>query len=142
MHEIHNRMPVMLEKCTWDQWLNPGLEDVGELQSLLKPAKKGTLEHYPVSTEVGKVSNNGHTCWNRTASRAMEGTVISNSRINHHDPLPKGTEIGRPGFAIARRLHGGMMSYAPIGYRAASSPVTQRVRGGDSNHKPTVPHDG
>ncbi len=24
MHEIHNRMPVILEKSTWDQWVNPG----------------------------------------------------------------------------------------------------------------------
>jgi putative SOS response-associated peptidase YedK len=59
MHEIHNRMPVILEKSAWDQWVNPGVEDLDELQSLLKPAKKGTLEHYPVSKDVGKVTNNG-----------------------------------------------------------------------------------
>ena len=29
------------------------------MQGLLKPAKKGTLEHYPVSKDVGKVTNNG-----------------------------------------------------------------------------------
>jgi putative SOS response-associated peptidase YedK len=52
-------MPVILEKSTWDQWVNPGLEDLDELQSLLKPAKKGTLEHYPVSKDVGKVGNDG-----------------------------------------------------------------------------------
>jgi putative SOS response-associated peptidase YedK len=59
MHEIHNRMLVILEKSAWDQWLNPGLEDLDELKGLLRPAKKGTLEHYPVSKEVGKVSNDG-----------------------------------------------------------------------------------
>jgi putative SOS response-associated peptidase YedK len=59
MHEIHNRMPVILEKSTWDQWPNPGLVDLDELQGLLKPAKKGTLGHYPVSEEAGKVSNEG-----------------------------------------------------------------------------------
>ena len=58
MHEIRNRMPVILEKSTWEQWLNPGLEDLDELKGLLRPAKKGTLEHYPVSNDVGKVSNN------------------------------------------------------------------------------------
>ena len=26
---------------------------------MLQPAKKGTLEHYPVSKEVGKVDNDG-----------------------------------------------------------------------------------
>ena len=41
------------------KWLNPGLENLDELQGLLKPAKKGTLEHYPVSKDVGKVTNNG-----------------------------------------------------------------------------------
>jgi putative SOS response-associated peptidase YedK len=29
------------------------------LQKLLKPANKGMLEHYPVSRDVGKVTNNG-----------------------------------------------------------------------------------
>ncbi len=52
-------MPVILEKSTWDQWVNPGLENLDELQSLLRPAKKGTLEQYPVSKDVGKVTNNG-----------------------------------------------------------------------------------
>jgi putative SOS response-associated peptidase YedK len=60
MHEIHNRMPVILEKSTWDQWVNQaGTKDLDELQDLLKPAKKGMLEHYPVSKDVGKVTNNG-----------------------------------------------------------------------------------
>ena len=38
--------------------MNPGLEDLDELKGLLRPAKKGTLEHYPVSNDVRKVSNN------------------------------------------------------------------------------------
>jgi putative SOS response-associated peptidase YedK len=38
---------------------NSLLENVEDLKSLLRPAKKGTLEHYPVSKDVGKVSNNG-----------------------------------------------------------------------------------
>lgn len=41
------------------KWLNPGLENLDELQGLLKRAKKGTLEHYPVSGNVGKVTNDG-----------------------------------------------------------------------------------
>ena len=39
--------------------MNPGTEDLDELQGLLKPAKKGTLEHYPVSKDAGNVTNNG-----------------------------------------------------------------------------------
>ena len=52
-------MPVILEKSTWDQWVNPGLENLEELHSLLRPAKWCTPEHYPVSMDVGKVTNNG-----------------------------------------------------------------------------------
>jgi hypothetical protein len=39
--------------------LNPGSENLDELQELLKPAKKGMLVHYPVSNDVGKVTNRG-----------------------------------------------------------------------------------
>jgi putative SOS response-associated peptidase YedK len=59
MHEIHNRMPVILEKDAWDLWLDPGLGDLEELKGLVKPAKKGTLEHYQVGKDVGNVANNG-----------------------------------------------------------------------------------
>ena len=41
------------------KWPSPGLENLDELQGLLKPAKKGMLEHYPVSKDVGKVTNDG-----------------------------------------------------------------------------------
>jgi putative SOS response-associated peptidase YedK len=41
MHEIHNRMPVILDKSTWVRWANPRLEDLDELQSVFKPAWKG-----------------------------------------------------------------------------------------------------
>ncbi|MGP0032902.1 MAG: SOS response-associated peptidase [Acidimicrobiales bacterium] len=57
MHDIHNRMPVILEKDSWDEWLNPGLDDPDELLGLLRPSPAGTLQHYPVSKDVGKVDN-------------------------------------------------------------------------------------
>jgi putative SOS response-associated peptidase YedK len=41
------------------KWLNPGLENLEEMQGLLRPAKKGTLEHDPISRDVGKVTNDG-----------------------------------------------------------------------------------
>ena len=40
--------------------LTPGnKENVEELKILLRPAKKVTPGHYPVSKDVGKVSNDG-----------------------------------------------------------------------------------
>ncbi|WP_107772322.1 SOS response-associated peptidase [Nocardioides sediminis] len=53
---IHDRMPLMVERDRWSQWLDPRVG--GEL-SLLVPAAPGRLEAYPVSTAVGNVRNNG-----------------------------------------------------------------------------------
>lgn len=53
---IHDRMPLMVERDRWSQWLDPRVG--GEL-SLLVPAAPGRLEAFPVSTAVGNVRNNG-----------------------------------------------------------------------------------
>ncbi|KRF30345.1 SOS response-associated peptidase [Nocardioides sp. Soil805] len=53
---IHDRMPLMVERDRWSQWLDPRVG--GEL-SLLVPAAPGSLEAYPVSKAVGNVRNNG-----------------------------------------------------------------------------------
>jgi putative SOS response-associated peptidase YedK len=53
---IHDRMPLMVERDRWSQWLDP--RTGGEL-SLLVPAAPGSLEAYPVSPAVGNVRNNG-----------------------------------------------------------------------------------
>jgi putative SOS response-associated peptidase YedK len=53
---IHDRMPLMVERERWDQWLDPTRP--GDLE-LLTPAAPGRLEAYPVSTLVSNVRNNG-----------------------------------------------------------------------------------
>ncbi|MEU6138466.1 SOS response-associated peptidase [Nocardioides sp. NPDC047086] len=53
---IHDRMPLMVERERWDQWLDPTRP--GDLD-LLTPAAPGRLEAYPVSTLVSNVRNNG-----------------------------------------------------------------------------------
>ena len=58
MHEIHDRMPVILETDMWDRWLDPALDDRNRLEAMLRPPPAGTLEHYPVSRDVGNVRNN------------------------------------------------------------------------------------
>src|SRR3954454_24735003 len=53
---IHDRMPLMVERDRWGEWLDPRIGgDVG----LLVPAAPGRLESYPVSTLVSNVRNNG-----------------------------------------------------------------------------------
>ena len=53
---IHDRMPLMVSRDRWAEWLDPTRPgDTG----LLVPAAPGSLEAYPVATLVNNVRNNG-----------------------------------------------------------------------------------
>jgi putative SOS response-associated peptidase YedK len=56
---IHDRMPLLVERERWPEWLDPRLSDPDRLTGLLVPAAPGRLEAYPVSTLVNDVKNNG-----------------------------------------------------------------------------------
>lgn len=53
---IHERMPLMVERDRWAEWLDPGRP--GSLD-LLVPAAPGRLKAYPVGNQVSNVRNNG-----------------------------------------------------------------------------------
>jgi putative SOS response-associated peptidase YedK len=55
---IHDRMPVVLDEGYWDTWLDPAVDDAGELESMLVPAPDDWFEIYPVSTRVNTPDNN------------------------------------------------------------------------------------
>jgi putative SOS response-associated peptidase YedK len=54
---IHNRQPVVLERVSWQEWLDTENQDQEELESLLVPTVEGTLVRHPVSKDVGNVRN-------------------------------------------------------------------------------------
>jgi len=56
---IHDRMPLMLPRASYDAWLDPAPRDTADLLDLLEPAAPGLLEAFPVSTLVSNVANNG-----------------------------------------------------------------------------------
>ncbi|MEO3870303.1 SOS response-associated peptidase [Nonomuraea sp. B12E4] len=56
---IHDRMPMMIERDRWAEWLDPKLTDIERASGLLVPADQGRLTAYPVSTDVNNVRNNG-----------------------------------------------------------------------------------
>ena len=56
---IHDRMPMIIDPASWDDWLDPANSDVADLRALLAPAAASGLTTYPVSTEVNSVRNNG-----------------------------------------------------------------------------------
>jgi putative SOS response-associated peptidase YedK len=59
MAPVHNRMPVILPPDKWEQWLDPDMQDVDELEKFLLPAPSSLLTLYPVSTGVNHVRNKG-----------------------------------------------------------------------------------
>ncbi len=59
MEQIHNRQPVVLERETWERWLDPDVDADEELEGMLRPGPAGVLRHWPVGQSVGNVRNQG-----------------------------------------------------------------------------------
>ena len=59
LSEIHPRMPFVLPRERWADWLDPAREDVEELLEPTPPEVVEGLELRPVSTLVNNVANNG-----------------------------------------------------------------------------------
>jgi putative SOS response-associated peptidase YedK len=63
LSRIHDRMPVIVPKDDFDEWLNPdfggGEGETDELLRMLDFERDLKLETYPVSTAVNSVKNNG-----------------------------------------------------------------------------------
>jgi putative SOS response-associated peptidase YedK len=57
LQDIHNRMPVILERAQLERWLRPGDPPQTGLMSLLRPAPADTLIRYPVDPRIGNVRN-------------------------------------------------------------------------------------
>ncbi|WP_420626306.1 SOS response-associated peptidase [Candidatus Poriferisodalis sp.] len=57
MAPIHDRMPVLLERCAWDAWLDPANDDIEGLSAMLMPAPEGVLRSHQVGRAVGNVGN-------------------------------------------------------------------------------------
>ncbi|HTT80789.1 MAG TPA: SOS response-associated peptidase [Stellaceae bacterium] len=55
---IHNRMPVILPRATWRQWLGEDDATRDELLALLRPYPAELMRAYPVAARVGNVRNN------------------------------------------------------------------------------------
>ncbi len=56
---IHDRMPMLVERERYADWLAAEADDPDRLRGLLVPAAPGRLTAYPVSTEVSNVRNDG-----------------------------------------------------------------------------------
>jgi putative SOS response-associated peptidase YedK len=59
---VHDRMPVILDRDSYDLWLDPGMQNVSAISDLLKPFDPLMMRCYPVSTRVNHVANDGEEC--------------------------------------------------------------------------------
>ena len=62
VQDIHDRMPVILARDSYDVWLEPGFCKVPELQPLLKPYSAEAMRRYRVSQRVNQVKNDDAEC--------------------------------------------------------------------------------
>jgi putative SOS response-associated peptidase YedK len=60
--EIHDRMPVILHEQDYDRWLDPAIQDGGELESLLVAYPAEQMAYDPVSTLVNNPRNDAPAC--------------------------------------------------------------------------------
>lgn len=58
MRDIHERMPVILDRCDEDTWLDPEIHERGPLQNLLKSCPSEWLTASEISPLVNSSKNN------------------------------------------------------------------------------------
>ena len=62
MRPVHDRMPVIVPERHWVAWLDPTLQEAGELVPLLRPFPPDAMRAYPVGALVSNPKNDGPEC--------------------------------------------------------------------------------
>lgn len=68
--QVHDRMPVILNKENYDLWLDPGMTNVEEVVDLLKPFDACLMRAFPVSSRVSNVANDDAECSRPTTAES------------------------------------------------------------------------
>ena len=59
---IHDRIPVILDRDSYDLWLDPGMQNVAAISEMLKPYDARLMRCYPVSSRINHVANDDEEC--------------------------------------------------------------------------------
>ncbi|HEV2845095.1 MAG TPA: SOS response-associated peptidase [Thermoanaerobaculia bacterium] len=62
LRPLHNRMPVILDRESFDLWLDPKVDDAARLQPLLVPHSVDDFEAFPVSRVVNSPAHDQPDC--------------------------------------------------------------------------------
>ncbi len=60
--KLHDRMPVILDKKNFSEWMDPKNEDPKTVQQLLRPFPAEAMDSYPVGLYVNSPKNEGPQC--------------------------------------------------------------------------------
>jgi putative SOS response-associated peptidase YedK len=72
---IHERMPFVMPRERWDQWLDPEVQDPDTVRALLQPPEAGRFTATAISTRVNNVRNNGPELLEPVALDELRGVV-------------------------------------------------------------------
>jgi putative SOS response-associated peptidase YedK len=59
---VHDRMPVILNSDSYDQWLDPGMTNVSAVSEFLKPYDAPLMRCFAVSPRINQVANDDAEC--------------------------------------------------------------------------------
>jgi putative SOS response-associated peptidase YedK len=62
MADLHDRMPVILPRASYTEWLEPRPLSPDRLQEMLSPPPADGMEAYPVTTHVNRPANDDAEC--------------------------------------------------------------------------------
>jgi putative SOS response-associated peptidase YedK len=79
LDRIHDRQPLVLEAEQWDDWLDPGAQDVGRVKTYLEFSAPRRFDAYPVSPAVNSWRNNGAQLLDPAARSDLTGVVDPSS---------------------------------------------------------------
>jgi len=60
--DVHRRMPVILKRDYYEDWLDPSMKNPSAVSGCLEPFDAALMKKYPVSTRVNRPENDDHEC--------------------------------------------------------------------------------
>ena len=75
LDRIHDRMPFVLDRERWADWLDPAIQDPDAVRALLEPPPPGRFAAYPVTSRVNSVRNDGPELLEPAAPEDLVGVV-------------------------------------------------------------------
>lgn len=74
---VHDRMPVILDRESYELWLDHGMTKVQVVSEMLKPYDARMMRAYPVSSRVNHVANDDEDCSRHVEPMQAENSLFS-----------------------------------------------------------------